>query len=241
MIVVPDPRLTSTRCARPFQASQRAEDAQQLLGVLSALPGSSQAMEPDDPVARATSAPNSRPTATQQALGSGSTTGGEGVSGVAEAPQAASPGILAVAQLHSVTLQALAEAASRFVDSLVVSAAADEARSQAVESTRQAAAATERVRDLQQRGQQAVREEQAADVLIGVERLHYQEHTARGTGTAQPVLGVARQQGPGAEGADEGGVDGGSSAILALEVERLGHEAAYQEAMASQKRKLVSC
>ncbi|PNH07976.1 hypothetical protein TSOC_005507 [Tetrabaena socialis] len=224
-----------------IKARQRAEDAQGLVATILTMLGASNALGSDPDVLRA-------------ALASTALLEGAADDGRQPAPGTDSQhGLLAAAQLHSVTLQALTEASAKVVEALEVAAAADESRSRAHASGRAAQAA----RDAAELQRTAARELSLAAQDAGLaQQVHRLKHGWRlgGAGAASHgggrVLGLHDASGLGAPASSPpgNGLKGaagaerlsGAAAAAEAEAERNQHEAAYLEAATAQELKLVS-
>ncbi|GIL71980.1 hypothetical protein Vretifemale_2385 [Volvox reticuliferus] len=155
-------------------------------------------------------------------------------------------GVLAAAQLHSVTLQALTEAASKFMQALDCAAAAEQRRSEALLSTQAAQAAREAAER-----QRAVLEELRA-IAEGINMVqHAQQLTGGRNGCGDNrIVSNGGDRNANMRAKSAGGqplllhassVEQDTAAIAELELERLQHEAAYREADAAQEGKLAAC
>ncbi|GFR40075.1 hypothetical protein Agub_g619 [Astrephomene gubernaculifera] len=158
-----------------------------------------------------------------------------------------SPGILAAAQLHSVTLQTMTEAALKFTQALDCAATAENSRSSALASEKAAQAAFEAA----QRQQAVVGDlreaAEGANVAQEVQRMQNISHGDKDAAAGRPgAAGSGGLRGPGSSwltsfGAAAAREAQDALAAAELELERLQHEAAYLEATAAQEHKLVSC
>ncbi|GLC41228.1 hypothetical protein PLESTM_001169000 [Pleodorina starrii] len=223
---------------RITKARQRAEDAQQLAETIRELLSGSMALTIDFSVL-------------QGVIGAAHSVSSEPTSpgGASHAAAAADAnyqhGVLAAAQLHSVTLQALAEAAAKFIQALECAATAEQRRGDALSFT-QAAQAT---REAAQRQQGAAEELRAVADNIGMVRQLCQLTGRRIGSSGGGARGMETQRS--SYGGQAPPVSAGlpaaafaeqdAAAAAGLELERLQHEAAYQEANAAQERKLVAC
>ncbi|KAG2448874.1 hypothetical protein HYH02_006223 [Chlamydomonas schloesseri] len=230
---------------RISKARQRGEDAQRLVSsVLTLLDGSG-----------AFSVDSAEVIASTSKVSHDIGTGGSGDASIRDATTAPSPrgdteavsdqtakhrhAVLATAQLHSVTLQAVAEAISKHIEALQAAAAAEQARGNALAAAKAAAAAHQAsdrqgtvIADLK-------RTATGASLAQDLQRLQLTGH-ARGTlALALPDAAAATAQESQSDAAEE--TSQLAVGAAEIELERLQHEAAYLEATAAQEQKLVSC
>nr|BCL66264.1 hypothetical protein [Volvox reticuliferus] len=220
------------------KARQRAEDVQQLMGNIWALLNISSArvINVQDAVGTATDVLQDQ--ASEQSSSNGRN------------DPIHPHGVLAAAQLHSVILQAVTEAASKFIRALECAAAAEQMRCEALLSVQGAQVAREAV------GRQHAAAEELRAVAEGISMMR-QVHQLTGVRKSckNNVAGYdggecntdPRAKNGGGQGAPSmsmphaATIEQDTAAIAELELERLQHEAAYKEADAAQKRKLVAC
>ncbi|GLI64051.1 hypothetical protein VaNZ11_007215 [Volvox africanus] len=226
---------------RVTKARQRAEDAQKLADNVRLLLNGSSALAID-------------PSAMQCAVGTAADLSKASVHSViinTQGNETSDPshphGALAAAQLHSVTLQALAEAASKFMQALDCAAMAEQRRSGALLSTQAAQAA----REAAERQRAVVEELRAIAEGINMVRQVHQLTGRRGNGLGDDLLisnGGDRNADMRAKSVGgrplllhTASIEQDTAAIAELELERLQHESAYREADAAQEGKLAGC
>ncbi|KAG2432851.1 hypothetical protein HXX76_008584 [Chlamydomonas incerta] len=229
------------------KARQRGEDAQRLVSAVLTLLDGSGALSVDSAEVIATATKSSR----TDIMADGRSHGAACDAVTTASPRGdteAAPdqntkqnhGVLAAAQLHSVTLQAVAEAVSRHIEALETAAAAEQARGNAL-AAMQAAGAAREASDRQ--GiviAELRRAATGASLAHDLQRLELTGHT-RSTVAFAPVAASA---GTGQlEALPETAEEASQLAVAAaeIEMERLQHETAYLEATAAQEQKLVSC
>eukprot|EP00198_Chlamydomonas_reinhardtii_P001011 XP_001690346.1 predicted protein [Chlamydomonas reinhardtii] len=229
------------------KARQRGDDAQRLVGTVLTLLDGSGAFSVDAAELIATTTKGSR---TDNAAGSGSH-GPNGDTGTTPSPRGDTEaesdqnakhrhGVLAAAQLHSVTLQAVAEAISRHIEALDAAAAAEQARGNALAAT-QAAGAARQASDRQGALIAELKHAAAGASLVhDLQRLRLDGHTQRTLALAPSAANAGAAP---LEALPDACEDTSHLAVAAaeIELERLQHETAYLEATAAQEQKVVSC
>ncbi|GIL45689.1 hypothetical protein Vafri_2880 [Volvox africanus] len=225
---------------RVTKARQRAEDAQKLADNVRVLLNGSSALAID-------------PSAMQRAVGTATdlskasahsaiiNSQGNGTDDLSH-PH----GVLAAAQLHSVTLQALTEAASKFMQALDCAAVAEQRRSGALLSTQAAQAA----REAAERQRAVVEELRAIAEGINMVQQAHQLTGRRNDLGDDRLINNGGDRNADMRAKSVGGqplllhtasIGQDTAAIAELELERLQHEAAYREADAAQEGKLAGC
>lgn len=158
-------------------------------------------------------------------------------------------GILAAAQLHSVTLQALAESVSKFMQTLDLTAAADNLRAEALVSAQKFQAACGAAQRQEAMVAEARAAAEKANVAQQVRRMHgwragpvCDRRSAAGRGMMWDTESNAGSETApltsSLGGLSVGGAQAAASAAT-IELERLQIEIAYLEATVSQESKLV--
>ncbi|KAG2501134.1 hypothetical protein HYH03_000952 [Edaphochlamys debaryana] len=232
---------------RVSKARERAEEGQRLVAsMMAVLEGSGSLLIDADALRGALS--------TIQGITSTSSSHNDASAADGEADQR--HGIMSAAQLQSVILQALAEAASKFVDALSTAGAAEAARADALTAAQEARAA----REAAGRQQVAVKEltaaEEGASLAATAGRLPGRRRASAGPGSESQAAASSFAD-AGLAAASSASAALGSMALVApqskgprgrvsaelakVELERLHHEAAYMDATAAQQLKLVAC
>ncbi|GIL65610.1 hypothetical protein Vafri_19197 [Volvox africanus] len=229
---------------RITKARQRAEDVQQLMDNIRVLLNGSSALVINVQDAVGTAADALQDRVSRQSSSVDAPANGR--------IDTSSPhGILAAAQLHSVILQAITEAASNYIWALECAAAAEQRRGEALLSAQAAQVVREAV------GRQHAATEELNAVVEGI-KIMRQVHQLMGgckrrrnDVTAYDSRGHntgSREQNAGGQGPpylsmspQAASIEQDTAAISELELERLQHEAAYKEADGAQGRKLVAC